>query len=81
MRRDRVQATLREVARDPPRVRVPPATLLAVCAEVHEAVRLLWLGDPDRPLRPLEWQRLVERRDDSVAEMVMASADAPEAQA
>ena len=71
------QAALREVALDPLRVRVPPATLLTVCDEVQEAVRLLWLGDPDRPLKPFEWHRLVERRDDSVAEMVMASVDVP----
>ena len=44
---------------------------------MQEAARLLWLGDPDRPLKPFEWHRLVERSDDSVAEMVMASREAP----
>ena len=74
---DPKQAALREVALDPLRARVPPATLLTVCDEVQEAARLLWLGDPDRPLKPFEWHRLVERSDDSVAEMVMASLEAP----
>ena len=50
-----VQAALREVAHDPHRARVPAATLLAVCDEVQEAARLLWLGDPDRPLKPFEY--------------------------
>jgi hypothetical protein len=50
-----VQAALREVAHDPLRARVPAATLLAVCDEVQEAARLLWLGDPDRPLKPFEY--------------------------
>ena len=107
-----LQAALREVAHDPLRARVPAATLLAVCDEVQEAARLLWLGDPDRPLKPFEYvlararvtvrvrvrvrvrvtltrtltlplnpvsipnpryHRLVERSDDSVAAMVMAS--------
>ena len=34
---DPIQAALREVALDPHRARVPPATLLAVCDEVQEA--------------------------------------------
>ena len=50
-----MQAALREVAHDPLRARVPAATLLAVCDEVQEAARLLWLGDPDRPLKPFEY--------------------------
>ena len=50
-----LQAALREVAHDPLRARVPAATLLAVCDEVQEAARLLWLGDPDRPLKPFEY--------------------------
>ena len=70
------QEQLRPVANDPTRASLQPADLRGVLTAVADAVRLLRLGDPDRPIKPSEWYRLVERPDDSVAEMVTAAAGA-----
>ena len=72
----RAQEQLHPVANDPTRASLQPADLRGVLTAVADAVRLLRLGDPDRPIKPSEWYRLVERPDDSVAEMVTAAAGA-----
>lgn len=68
-----VQAALREVSLDPIRSSLPPSQLRALKDDVVEAVRLLQLGDPDRPLKPFEWVSLVEQTEVSASEMVTAA--------
>jgi len=71
----KVQEALKPVAADPTRVYLPPEELRDLLQLLMGAVRLLRFVDPDRPIKPYEWQRLVERDEDSVAEMVMESVE------
>lgn len=73
----KVQEALKPVAADPTRVHLPPEELRDLLQLIMGAVRLLRFVDPDRPIKPYEWQRLVEGHDDSVVEMVKESVEHP----